>query len=764
MENDGVGRQPSNLPNPFKSKNKGHNTMSFGSGKLYEASNRFSPSRGRNVTNSSSPPPRWHASLSPERRVTKGNGENTSRANASVNQYYEENSRNRYFSNAKPDTSRSLDDDIISFLNTSPRPESFQSRLHQSVDNGWGTSEIYKNNEVALDETPDHDGDSFLEEIRQEDEGLYKLDQTLLDGSFKGTSRAPNLSGRSQVPDGANPRIGSPQQRGKTLGRDEKNKASKKAIKARTIYSTRPSPHVKKRRERYLMNRSRNTHPYSSSSIVDAYSNKNKKKDNLARRRISSKQQRLKDSRLAQSKRQINSTHNRSTSKPSRSSRTKFRKNAKVEPGNRKATKSKNKTEKKRKKRKKINQSQLILDRSAAPGLPPSPARFRNAKVKVEAWSNSNGSDRKVYRVPSSKFGKSSSGSRTLERPSSAGARLTSKYNLDVDSEEVLNKKIKTITKQKRNIKSLKLRKRGMENSIAALQKEVQARDMHIKELRKIIKKKDRELVVARGAKATEAANTSGILNLSSDSIRSVGSQSYRDRKDMSKLQKSQQKLKSEIKELRRREQRAVEIHGALRNTIDKLRNEKDAYADQIDDLKSTIRSLKRSLEAERQYNKELIRTEFGENEAMNLQEEKINSRGINNKVTNRILRQEISRLKSLLEVSRGKVKDMDHELNHFKGENENLRNTNDELRVQMKNLKMKDKLLAQESETAKNKKERNIQVKSKEKDAPVIQTTNECGIEKLMKKKIDDDKATLSEYQRLKSMYDRVQGNSNVE
>ena len=269
--------------------------------------------------------------------------------------------------------------------------------------------------------------------------------------------------------------------------------------------------------------------------------------------------------------------------------------------------------------------------------------------------------------------------------------------------------------------------------------------------------------MVARGAKATEAANTSGILNLSSDSIRSVGSQSYRERKDMSKLQKSQQKLKSEIKELRRREQRAVEIHGALRNTIDKLRNEKDAFADQIDDLKSTIRSLKRSLEAERQYNKELIRTEFGENEAMNLQEEKINSRGINNKVTNRILRQEISRLKSLLEVSRGKVKDVDHELNYFKGENENLRNTNDELRVQMKNLKMKDKLLAQGSETAKNKKERNTQVKSKEKDAPAIQTTDESGIEKLMKKKIDDDKATLSEYQRLKYMYDRVQGNSNV-
>ena len=54
--------------------------------------------------------------------------------------------------------------------------------------------------------------------------------------------------------------------------------------------------------------------------------------------------------------------------------------------------------------------------------------------------------------------------------------------------------------------------------------------------------------------------------------------------------------------------------------------------------------------------------------------------------VTNRILRQEISRLKSLLEVSRGKVKDIEHELNHFKGENEHLKNTNGELRVQMKN------------------------------------------------------------------------------
>ena len=78
-----------------------------------------------------------------------------------------------------------------------------------------------------------------------------------------------------------------------------------------------------------------------------------------------------------------------------------------------------------------------------------------------------------------------------------------------------------------------------MEQSIAALQKEIEARDLHIKELRNIIKRKERELVVAKGAKATEAVNTSGILNLSTDSIRSVGSQSYRERKNVTKLEKT---------------------------------------------------------------------------------------------------------------------------------------------------------------------------------------------------------------------------------
>ena len=802
--------------------------MSFGSGKLYNTSNRFSPRRGRsrnerdNDNNNGSPMPRWHASLSPERSSTtrssryQNNNNNLNESNMGNNNdnnnnpYYHVSERYQQPNSSNLNTSKSLDDEIISFLNSSPRPESFQTRRlveseENTNNNGWGgTSRIYKNNNNNNDEEQEetfyNDGDSFLNEIRQEDESLYQMDQTLLNSHGSGgvTSASVRYGGIQSEEDNNNssPEHGSPQRQGNS-SRSKSQQRSRQNQATHTIYSTSASPHIKKRRERYLSNnRSRNTHPYNASSIVSAYSssnsmnnnNKKKKKNTKKQQRsnsnkkISLKQQRMKDAALSMSKNNANNS-TRNTSRRSFSKNNNNNSKKKGQSSRRRMNRSSIKQQstvisgttivkKKKKKKKKLvsssttNQSQLILDRSAAPVLPPSPQRLKKAKGKIEAWSKdanniSTTSSRKIYRIPSSKYNKKS---KKIDRPSSAGARLSNRYKFDEDDENFLNKKIKTITKQKKNIKSLKLRKRGMEQSIAALQKEIEARDLHIKELRNIIKRKERELVVAKGAKATEAVNTSGILNLSTDSIRSVGSQSYRERKNVTKLEKTQQKMKSEIKELRRREQRAVEIHGALRNTIDKLRNEKDAFGDQIDDLKSTIRSLKRSLEAERQYNKELIRTEFGENEAMNLQEEKINSHGSNNKVTNRILRQEISRLKSLLDVSRGKVKDANNELNHFKSENDHLKNENNDLKVQLKNIKMKDRLLNKEIEAVKDSKEKK---KTKKKVVKVViggdsgkKNKNATSpIAKLMQKKIDDDKANLSKYQRLKSMYDRVQG-----
>ncbi len=787
--------------------------MSFGSGKLYNASNRFSPKRGR--AGGRSPLPRWHASLSPERlhnsksRIMNEYSDESNNVTINNNQYYQENnSRYRKKHNPPLDTSKSLDDEIISFLNSSPRPESFQSRIEtEKSSNAWKASEIYAESNREEDENRSfhNDGDSFLNEIRQEDESLYKFDETLINNSLnsEGHGKMTSTSVQLHYPGSGVPEHGSPQ-RTRAVKIDKKKpqkRVTTTSNNTHTIYSTRPSPHVKKRREQYLTTQSRNTHPYNASSILSAYGKSRNRSNNTTRKtkkKVSSKQQRMKDAALSTSKHVVRrSTSVRSTKRQQQ----KLRPTSTTNVSSNTSRMIKKKRKKKRQKNMLSNtgtsQSQLILDRSGAPVLPPSPKRLNIAKQRIEAWSkeesndtagSDKGSSRKIYRVPSSRFSNSSNRKRgktkPLDRPSSAGARLTTRYNFDENDEEFLHKKIKTISKQKKNIKSLKLRKRGMEQSIAALQKEIQARDTHIKELHNIVKRKDRELFVTKGAKATEAANASGILNLSTDSIRSVGSQSYKERKNISKLEKTQQKMKSEIKELRRREQRAVEIHGALRNTIDKLRNEKDAFGDQIDDLKSTIRSLKRSLEAERQYNKELIRTEFGENEAMNLQEEKINHHGNNNKVTNRILRQETSRLKSLLDVSRGKVKDANNILNHFKSENENLKNMNNDLKVQLKNIKMKDRLKTQEMETVKeskkNKKNRSVAMSSdnttspnesmpppnsqRKKNNPIKITSakeRDSPIAKLMQKKIDDDKASLSEYKRLKSMYDRVQRGS---
>ena len=95
---------------------------------------------------------------------------------------------------------------------------------------------------------------------------------------------------------------------------------------------------------------------------------------------------------------------------------------------------------------------------------------------------------------------------------------------------------------------------------------------MHIKELRKSLKKRSRTSGFKRG-QGHEAANTSGILNLSSDSIRSVGSQSYRERKDMSKLQKSQQKLRRN-QGITTKRTKGRRNSWRIRNTIDKMRNE----------------------------------------------------------------------------------------------------------------------------------------------------------------------------------------------
>ena len=54
-----------------------------------------------------------------------------------------------------------------------------------------------------------------------------------------------------------------------------------------------------------------------------------------------------------------------------------------------------------------------------------------------------------------------------------------------------------------------------------------------------------------------------------------------------------------------------------------------------------------------------------------------------------------------------------------------------------------------------------NVHGKKDKKKKETLTKEHESPIAKLMQKKIEDDKASLSEYERLKSMYDRVQRGS---
>ena len=65
--------------------------------------------------------------------------------------------------------------------------------------------------------------------------------------------------------------------------------------------------------------------------------------------------------------------------------------------------------------------------------------------------------------------------------------------------------------------------------------------------------------------------------------------------------------MQSRLKDASKREIRTVQIQGALRSNIEKLRNEKSELCQQCDNLQNTINDLKITLAHERRYNEEAI-------------------------------------------------------------------------------------------------------------------------------------------------------------
>ena len=586
------------------------------------------------------PTPQWRNSLSPTRSQRK-----------------RERRGSREYGDPSPrQLSRSLDDDIIAFLNSSPRHNEragggFDDKVTAILQNSRGAP---PGDDSGGD---DHDGgvgeDSFLKEIRDEDARLFPEDES----QFQVGSEAGQ----------ADPAWYSPKRSAKRIHfADEVLTASP----THTIYSTGSARKDDPRRG-----------------------------ENPVQRKKSGAVQKRKGSSASASR--IYGTtkpHRRPKKAPGASSRL-FAPTAssanmsrrsqrgggapRARPPRRAAAKRKKKTKRKKKKTgsRVASTSEVILDRSLAPKLPPSPSRLVNAKETIKAWSKEEVTSTK----PKNKFS-------SLERPSSAGARLVHSFSGGSVTEARANKLNSKVKLQKKKLNTFKLRLSGSEGAIEALQKQIRARDLHIAELRAMVKKRERALVVSKNAQATDAANTSGLLNLSTDSIRSVGSTkssastSMRNRKEQTKLGKQLKETQRQMKEFRRRETRAVEIHGALRATIDKMRKGKDDLGDQVDELTATVRNLKRSLEAERKYNKELIRTNMGESENLKLQ---ANNTG----ASNRILRQEVSRLKASLDITRSAVKSKNHELERLRKEVEKYKHENGNLYVQVKTATMKRRL-----------------------------------------------------------------------
>lgn len=211
--------------------------------------------------------------------------------------------------------------------------------------------------------------------------------------------------------------------------------------------------------------------------------------------------------------------------------------------------------------------------------------------------------------------------------------------------------------KRNKEVASLRLRLAGTHNAIRSLQEQLHERTAEVDELRAQLLSKTRALEAAR------AGQNSGALNRSyvSQAKRS-GKEAQAKRKYAVQLEEMEKECDEAIIKARKKEQRAIEINADLRNEIHRLRvvSEKDAV--QLKDLNAMLSEMKGAIEMERQYSASLLSGEGGggngdsgpvynEEQAMELN--RSNQSNIVDllkpNVTVRMLRQEISQLRTVL-------------------------------------------------------------------------------------------------------------------
>ena len=191
---------------------------------------------------------------------------------------------------------------------------------------------------------------------------------------------------------------------------------------------------------------------------------------------------------------------------------------------------------------------------------------------------------------------------------------------------------------------SLRLRLTGTQNAMRALQEQLHERNAEIDELRAQLLSKTRALEASRSF----AAGGLDQSYVSRASGHTSGKEAQARRKYDVKLQSFEKECDAAVSEARKKHQRAVEINADLRTELERLRNSSSTDRTRLQEMNAMLEDAQRTLQSERRYSTTLASQQLGSEIEL---EANIGDL-MTPDVTVRMLRQEISRLRSALSLS----------------------------------------------------------------------------------------------------------------
>ena len=246
------------------------------------------------------------------------------------------------------------------------------------------------------------------------------------------------------------------------------------------------------------------------------------------------------------------------------------------------------------------------------------------------------------------------------------------------------------ITKRGKNnkeISSLRLRLAGTHNAIRALQEQLHERTAEVDELRAQLLTKTRALEAARAF----ANRTGGALDRSYSSQTSGGHSSGQNaqarRKYQLQLKVMEKECDQAVIEARKKQQRSIEINADLRSELERLRNSVTDNTNEVVEMQKLLQDSQRALESEKRYSTSLVAQqqqaatmERGENGSSLLDSTNIDDLMTPN-VTVRMLRMEVSRLRTLLSNTSHKHAEQENRVLQASGRSKQLEKENSVLR-----------------------------------------------------------------------------------